>query len=120
MNDRGSAAVEFALVLPVVLLLVLTMAEVVATARIQLELTHAAREGARVAATVPDPARAVDAVQSALSPGLVSDVGVHVVRPHVVGKAAEVVVTSRRRIAGKFFGGFAVELRAKAVMRVEQ
>ena len=120
MNERGTAAVELALILPMVLLLVLALAEVVATGRVQLELTHAAREGARVAATVPDPARAVDAVQQALPPALAEDVGVHVVRPHVVGQQAAVSVTSRRQVASRLFGGFAVELHAKAVMRVEQ
>ena len=75
MNERGTAAVELALILPMVLLLVLALAE---------------------------------------------DVGVHVVRPHVVGQQAAVSVTSRRQVAGRLFGGFAVELHAKAVMRVEQ
>lgn len=65
MSERGSAAVEFALVLPLVLLALLAAVEVVVVARTQLEVGHAAREGARQAATVPDVERAVTAAQVA-------------------------------------------------------
>jgi len=54
-RDRGSAAVEFVLVLPVVLALLLATVEVAVAARVQLEVTQAARQGAREAATTPDP-----------------------------------------------------------------
>ena len=48
--DRGSAVVEFALVLPLLLAVVLASVEVVVLGRVQLELVQAAREGAREAA----------------------------------------------------------------------
>lgn len=119
MTDRGSAAVEFALVIPLVFLVILGVAEVAVVAKGQLEVVHAAREGAREAATSPDPAVAVAAVKSALGEvGATARVTVR--RPHVVGAVAVVEVAVPHRLAAPIFGGFAVELRGHASMRVEQ
>jgi Flp pilus assembly protein TadG len=118
-RDRGSAAVEFVLVLPLVLSLLLAAVEIAVVARVQLEVTQAAREGAREAATTPDPERAVAAVRRALGPeGTRARVSVS--RDHVVGGAAEVVVRLRHRVAAPLFGGFDVTLVGRAVMRVER
>jgi hypothetical protein len=46
--DRGSAAVEFALLLPILLLLLLALVQVGVLARDSLLLTQASRAGARV------------------------------------------------------------------------
>ena len=112
--------VEFALVLPVVVLVLLTVVEVTAVARTQYELVNAAREGARMAATVPDPSRAVEAVKTALTPDLAGRVRVTVERPAVVGKAATVTVLLPYRVGAALLGGYQLDLRSKAVMRVEQ
>lgn len=120
MSERGSAVVEFALVLPLALLVLLALGEVVATGRAQLEVISAAREGARVAAVSPDPAKAADSVRAVLPPRLAAVARVSVTRPHVVGEPAEVGVTAVRTVAAPLFGGFPVELRATASMRVEQ
>jgi Flp pilus assembly protein TadG len=50
MGDRGQATVEFALVLPVLFLLVMLLLQVGLIARDQVLVSHAAREGARAAA----------------------------------------------------------------------
>jgi len=60
-EDRGQATVEFALVLP---LLVICLAGVIWVGQlmtVQVRLEHAAREGARAAAVEPDNASAVAA-----------------------------------------------------------
>lgn len=49
-RERGAAAVEFALVLPVLLLLVLGLLEFARIYNVQISLSNAAREGARVMA----------------------------------------------------------------------
>lgn len=112
--------VEFALVLPVVVLVLLAIVEVTVVARTQFELVHAAREGARTAATVADPSRAVQAVQAALDPAIAGRARVTVERPGTVGSRAVVTVLLPYRLGGGFLGGLQVDLRARSVMRVER
>jgi Flp pilus assembly protein TadG len=64
-RDRGQAAVEFALAMPVVMLLVLGIVQLVVVARGQLAVELAAREGARAAAVAADPAGAADSAANA-------------------------------------------------------
>ena len=119
MNSRGSAVVEFALVIPVVILVLFAVVEIVVVGRTQLELANAAREGARHAATVVEPAEAVAAARSALGPKG-ANATVSVQRPHVVGRQAKVTVRLRHRLASPLFGGIPIDLRAHAAMRVER
>jgi len=112
--------VELALVLPALVLVVLALVEVVAVARVQIELLGAAREGARVAATNPDPADAVAAVQSVLRMPMSQQVRVRVIRPAVVGRLARVELVLAHRLAAPFLGGVPLSLRASASMRVER
>ncbi len=118
-RESGSAVVEFALVLPLVLILMLGIVEVAVVARAEIQLTHAAREGAREAAASPDTARAVAAVRSALG-----DAGgrarVSVRRPAAVGEKATVVVSIKHTVAAPLFGGFSVDLHSRSTMRVER
>ena len=119
MSQRGSAVVEFALVVPLVLALVLGLVEVALVARTQLEVVNAAREGARQAAASPDPADAVRAARSAL--GVAGSAArVTVRRPDVVGRLAEVRVSVPYRVGAPLFGGFSVDISATAAMRVER
>lgn len=110
---------EFALVLPLVLVVLLGAVEVAVVARAQLEVSQAAREGAREAAATPDPAAAVAAVQRFLGD---SGAGarVSISRDHVVGGRAEVVVRVPHRVAAPLFGGFTVHLEGRCTMRVER
>lgn len=57
-RERGAAAVEFALVLPVLLLLVLGLVEFSRVYNIQISLSNAAREGARTMAIHDDAGQA--------------------------------------------------------------
>lgn len=111
--------VEFALVLPLVLVVLLGIVEVAVVARSEIQLIHAAREGAREAAASPDTRRSVAAVRAALG-----DRGrsarIRVSRPARVGERAAVSVSLRHRVAAPFFGGFTVTLEARSTMRVER
>ena len=111
-QERGSATVEFALVIPIVLLVLFTLVEVVVVGRVQIELLGAARQGARVAATNPDPGVAVDAVHAALGENLANEVIVTVERPAVVGREAVVSLSLTHRLASALFGGVPVDLAA--------
>lgn len=119
MSHKGSAVVEFALVVPLVLALILCLVEVALVARTQLEVVNAAREGARQAAASPDPADAVAAARNALG-GHGPSARVSVRRPDVVGSLAEVRVMVPYRVAAPLFGGVSVEITARSAMRVER
>ncbi len=54
-GDQGQAAVELALVLPLVVLLALVLVQVALVVRDQVLVSHAAREAAREAAVDADP-----------------------------------------------------------------
>ena len=86
---------------------------------IQIEVVGAAREGARVAATSPDPELALAAARAALgSRGAGARVSVR--RPHVVGQPAVVTVVLDYRLRLPLLGRFSVPLSGRAVMRVER
>ncbi len=68
-RDRGSVAVEFALVLPVLLLILFGIIDFGRALNAQIELTGAAREGARLAA-LGYPNAAIEARVVAAAPSL--------------------------------------------------
>ncbi len=110
-------SIETVLVLPLVLLVLVAVIEVVAAIGTQLELTAAARESVRVAATVPDPARAAGTARSLLG-GVPARVSVR--RPSVVGQPASVTITYDKPLVTPLLGGLRVPLRGHAVMAVER
>lgn len=118
-GERASAVVEFALVLPLVLIVLLGIVEVAVVARSEIQLVHAAREGARQAAASPDTRKAAAAVRSALGPaGQAARISVK--RPANVGDRATVSVMLRHTVAAPIFGGFSLNLSATSTMRVER
>ena len=81
-SDHGAAAVEFALVSILLLVLILGMVSIAFLYQAQVSVTHAAREGARLAAVnkydlavlrtragVPDPALLGATLSTGLDPG---------------------------------------------------
>lgn len=73
-GERGAAAIEFALVLPILLLLILGIFEFGRVFSIQVSLSNAAREGARVMAIQDDQAAARSAAIAA-APGVSPAIG---------------------------------------------
>ncbi len=67
-RDRGAAAVEFALVLPLLLLLVFGIIDAGRMLNMQLALTQAAREGVRVASLGGSAADATSRAEAAMFP----------------------------------------------------
>ena len=111
---------ELFLVLPIVVLVLVAGLQVVTVARARIELLGAVREGARVAATTPDPAKAVEAVQAALSPAMREVTRVSVSRPSVVGRPATVSAVAHHRLGPPFPTDFGVDISARASMLVER
>jgi hypothetical protein len=112
--------VEMVLVLPIVILALVAGLQVVTVARVRADLVGAARDGARVAATTPDPRRAVEAAMNALPPSVRDRARVSVTRPAVPGRPATVVVSLRHRLGPPFPDGFGVDLAGSAAMLVER
>ncbi|MGI9586058.1 MAG: TadE family type IV pilus minor pilin [Acidimicrobiia bacterium] len=110
---------EFALVIPLVLTLVLGVVELAVVARSEIQLVHAAREGARQSAASPDTSAAVAAVRRALG-GDGSKARVAVSRPTTIGDPTTVRVTLPYNVLSPFIGGYPIELHAAATMRVER
>jgi hypothetical protein len=114
---RGQATVEFAFVLPLLVLGMLAIVQTGLVVRDQLGVVHAAREGARVASVEPDPALAVRAARRTM-PGADVQVGD---RPEVGGEiTVDVSYTSVTDLplVGLLFPD--PGLHASATMRVER
>jgi TadE-like protein len=120
-RDAGQTTVEFALVLPLVALVLLALVQTVVVARDQLLVVHAAREAARAAAVDPASGAALQAAELSgpLDPGRL-DVDVSGRGPP--GSRVRTVVRYREPtdlpIVGRLIGD--VTLRAEATMRVER
>jgi hypothetical protein len=116
-TERGQATVEFAFILPFVILAAMAVIQVGLVVRDQLGVVHAAREAVRAASVDPDPARAVRAAHRTL-PGSTVEVGA---RPEV---GQEITVTVHYTsptdlpLVGALFPD--PDLHASARMRVEK
>jgi Flp pilus assembly protein TadG len=129
-DTRGAAAVEFALVLPVVLLLVLGIVDFGRMLDWQIKLSGAAREGARwVALGQGDPTNRVrtatgDAGSASVAVAYTAcpsppPTGASSVNTTVTATRAYTLLTPLRTISGLFGGGLpaSVTLTGTGVMR---
>ena len=116
-GESGQATVEFALVLPLLVMAMLAVIQVGLVVRDDLAVVHAAREAAREASVEPNPARAVEAARRTL-PG--ADVAV-APRP-AVGEPIAVDVSYRSVTDVPLVGLLFPDpvLHHRAVMRVER
>jgi Flp pilus assembly protein TadG len=119
---RGSAAVEFALVLPLLLVVGLALLQVGLLAKDQLLVQEAARAGARQAAVSADDASVRDAVEEAAAGLEPSMLAVSIARDASPDGPVTVDVTFDVPIAVPFVGWLfpsGVHLAAGATMRQE-
>lgn len=104
--------------MPMVLLLIIGLAEITVIARTSLQVAAASREGARVAAAAPDPAKAMEAARRVMGEELGRRARITVRRPPVVGKPARVTVAVSHPVL-PVLGGFRVPIESTSTMRVE-
>jgi Flp pilus assembly protein TadG len=121
LGDRGAAAVEFALVLPLLILLFLGIVEFSQALQVQARLSAAAREGARVVALTSDSAKAIAAVHSAVDSLDFPDSQISIspsacTAAHSTDTVTVTVTYTQPFVAG-LLGKNGVELTGKAVMR---
>ena len=118
-SERGAAAVEFAIILPVLILLLIGTIEFGRAFQVQATLAAAAREGVRVMAIEDDHAAARAATRTAgggLNPEL-ADANI-AVGPAACSSGADATVTITYRqpfLTGLFGSG--IDLSAEGVMR---
>jgi Flp pilus assembly protein TadG len=106
--DRGSATVELAAAIPVLVAVTLAMIGLLGLARDQVLAQGAAREAAREAAIGGDPTRAMAAARAALPPGRAARVA-------VVSDGAARVRASVELPVALPFGARPVAIKATAV-----
>ena len=121
-NEKGASAVEFALILPILMLLILGIIQFGFIFFHYISITHAAREGARWAALGEDNASVRAKVKNS-APGLVlndSDISIN-----PVGESVTVRVQYGSPIIAPFIGdvmgvsGTDIELSNAATQRIE-
>ena len=120
-GDQGQSTVEFALVLPLVVLVVLFIVQAGLVVRDQLLVSHAAREAAR-AASVSDSDRLGAATMAARQAGNLAAARVSATTTMVDGDASVRVLISYRSITGiPIIGSLVpdIDLESTVVMRVE-
>jgi len=121
-SDRGAAAVEFALVLPLLVLLVFGIAEFGRAYHLQTTLSGAARDGVRVMALQNDKAAARTSAKSAASSLNLTDAQIAVgpatcvVSGFGAASTATVTITYPMTFITKLFGA-SVTLTGKGSMR---
>lgn len=114
-GERGVTAVEFAIILPLLMMMIFGIIEFGRAYQARLTVTHAAREGVRVLAVTEDKVAAEAAALAAvtgLDTGSVTVTGT----PCAAGLPAEMVVTYPVTIEIPGTGVHSFTLTGKAVM----
>jgi Flp pilus assembly protein TadG len=119
-DERGAAVVEFALVAPLLLLMVLGIAEFGRAYHVQTTLSQAAREGVRVMAVQNDAAGAIAATRAAAPTLTLTNIAVTpsscVASGTTPAATATVTVTFSLPFVTRLFGS-GVTLTGRGVMR---
>ena len=117
-SESGAAAVEFALILPVLVLMIVGMIEFSRLYNVQISLSNAAREGARVMAIYNNSGQAKSAAVAA-APGLnpVLTTGEVAVSPTTCayGQTVTVTITHTVPFITDYFG-VSIPITGKGVM----
>ena len=117
-DDRGAAAVEFALILPILVLLLFGIFIFGQIFNMQISLTGAAREGARVMA-IHNDWPAAEAATIAAAPSVTNPEPVATRSPLACSPGEDITVTASRAVTYDIplFGEVALTLRGEGVMR---
>ena len=126
-NEKGQTLVEFAIVLPILLLLVMGIIQFGIIFSAQIALTNAAREGARAASVGKSELdvknRVIEAIEGHSTLDLVEG-NITVNYPDKVGDEVKVIITDAAinlivPVPEVFVPGNSINIGAKASMRLE-
>jgi Flp pilus assembly protein TadG len=109
-RDRGQAAVEFAIALPVVVVLVLGIVQLIVVVRDQLAVELAARQAARAASMSASPGADADRAANAAATGLRP----LAVATHVTGDRVTVSVEYTSATEVPLIGAFIADVTVSA------
>jgi Flp pilus assembly protein TadG len=109
-RDAGQAAVEFAIALPLVIVLVLGIVQLVVVARDQLAVELAAREAARAASVSAGPEASAERAAEAATALQPLTIGTHVESTHV-SVSVEYTDSTDVPLIGAFIGDVTVTAR---------
>ena len=121
-TNRGQLVIEFALVLPILLLVVFGITEFGRALMTVNVLNAAAREGARVAAVGGDSTSAVNRVVAVVQAGSIKNWAISVTHPDPISRAITVTVTTQfQALSAKIIPALIppITLRGQTVMRFE-
>lgn len=123
-NEKGASAVEFALILPILIILVFGIVQFGIAYNNYIALTHAAREGARLAAVNMDEILGIEEFENRIKESAPS-VSIESItlsgQDGNIGDSVAVTVTGEvLNIEIPLAGSWPVQLTSTATLRIEQ
>jgi len=120
-NEKGASAVEFALILPILIMLVFGIFQFGIAYNNYITITHAAREGARLAAVdLNNPLLKQIIIERAYPiPITEADITISTPEGTDIGDPVEVEITYNITVEIPLVGSWSIPLTSKAVMRLE-
>jgi len=123
-NEKGASAVEFALILPILVILVFGIIEFGIAYNNYISITHAAREGARLAAVNMDEIEGIAWFENRVresAPSVTIESITLSGQDGVIGDSVAVTVTGEvLNIEIPLVGSWPVQLASTATLRIEQ
>jgi hypothetical protein len=121
-SEKGASAVEFAIILPILVMIVFGIFEFGIAYNNWIALTHAAREGARLAAVDQyDEQRVRDSAPSVKIQSIDVNLDPDGNGYSFIGEPLSVTVTGKvLNIEIPFVGSWPIQLRSTATMRIEK
>ena len=123
-NEKGASAVEFAIILPILIMLVFGIFQFGIAYNNYITITHAAREGARRAAVDLDisnlsPLKQIIIDRAYPIPLTEADIDIRTPEGIKIGDPVVVEITYNMTVEIPLVGSWDIPLKSKAVMRLE-
>ncbi len=123
-NEKGASAVEFALILPILLMLIFALFQFGIAYNNYIALTHAAREGARLAAVNFDEDTGIDEFKARIRDSAPS---VTIQSIDLLGESGDIGDSVSVTVTGEvlnieipFAGSWPLQLTSTATLRIEK